>query len=132
MNWINHYWQLEEEISEIEWDIEKSNLEFKRWNEHGDLFNKNSFQVSLENQIRVIHSIQDLEGLLVEKKNLKAKLLERIETFKGLDNQILKMKYIDCMTLEQIAEELKYSASHIRKRHAEIKRMDKYAESLRG
>ena len=38
------------------------------------------------------------------------------------------MKYINGMTLEQIAEELNYSVSHIRKRHAELMRTIKFVE----
>lgn len=132
LKWINDYWQLEQEISEIQWDLKKSNLELKRWVDTGDLFNSNSFQTSLENQLRLKMSIRSLEIVLEEKQRLKEELLSLIDQFKGLENKILKLKYIDGLTLEQVAEELSYSESHIRKKHAELSRTIKLVESLRG
>lgn len=132
MNWINNYWQLEEEINEIEWDIKRSQLELKRWEERGDLFERNSFQTSFENQQRVTHSIQSLKDLLEEKKKLKVELMDLINNFKGLDNKIIKMKYLDGMKLEEVAEQLNYSISHVKKRHAELMRIAKFAESMKG
>ena len=51
--------------------------------------------------------------------------MNMIDRFDGLDNQILKMKYIDGMTLEIIASELEYSNSYIYKKHAELARIIK-------
>lgn len=56
------------------------------------------------------------------------KLTDLIEKFKGLDNNILKMKYIDGMTLEQIAYELNYSTRYICNKHAEIMKIIKFVE----
>lgn len=105
MNWLKGYWKLEEEISANEWDLKRLRT------------GKN------EN-----HSIQELENRLKEKKQLVQELIEILNTFKGLDNQILKLKYIDGMTLVKIAEELEYSDSYIKKRHADIIRTVKYAK----
>ncbi|PEP49720.1 transcriptional regulator [Bacillus pseudomycoides] len=52
--------------------------------------------------------------------------------FKGLENKILKMKYIDGMKLERIAEELNYSPSYINLKHAEIMRRIKFVERLKS
>lgn len=132
LKWIERYQQLNEEITGIEWDIESSNLELQRWEQGGDLFYKNSFQTSLDNQQRIITSLQKLEIVLEDKKKLMSSLMKIINNFKGIDHQILKLKYIDGMTLEMIAEELNYSTSHIRKRHAELSRTIKLVESLKG
>ncbi len=40
------------------------------------------------------------------------------------------MKYVDGMTLEEIAEDMNYSSSYIYKKHAEILRRIKFAEEL--
>lgn len=125
MNWLKNYWDLEEELSVIEWDIKKSKLELTRWEEGGDLFDNNKFDTALMHQKRIRYSINQLQEVLLEKQKLKEELVSFMDNFKGLDNQILKMKYIDGMTLEVIAEELSYSVSHIKKKHAElVKRVD--------
>ena len=43
------------------------------------------------------------------------KLKKLVSTFKGLENRILKLKYIDGMTLERVADELNYSTGYINK-----------------
>lgn len=45
-----------------------------------------------------------------------------MDAFTGIDQQILKLKYIQGMTLEEIAEELGCSAELVRKKHAELHR----------
>lgn len=49
-------------------------------------------------------------------------MLLLIDSFSGIDNQIVKMKYVDQMSLEDIAEFVGYSSSYIRQRHAEIRK----------
>ncbi len=49
-------------------------------------------------------------------------MLLLIDSFSGIDNQIIKMKYIDGMKLEDIAEEIDYAPSYVRQRHAEIRK----------
>ena len=43
------------------------------------------------------------------------------QSFKGVENEIVRMKYIEGLTLEEIVEETGYSDSYIRKKHAEIR-----------
>lgn len=45
-----------------------------------------------------------------------------LSSFEDMENRILFARYVEDKTLEQIAEESGYSASHIKKRHAEIMR----------
>lgn len=125
--WLLEHQNLEEEISLLKWKIRKSELELLRWTA-GDLkdikLERDSLSSSLEENIK-----RDKE-LLNEKEIAMDNLMVMINQFKGLDNKILKMKYIDQMTIEQIAEELCYSSSHIYKRHAEIVRTINFVESL--
>lgn len=53
-----------------------------------------------------------------------------INKFTGLHHQILKMKYVDGMTLEQIAFELHYSTGYIRRKHAEIRKIVKFLDGF--
>ncbi len=45
-----------------------------------------------------------------------------MKAFKGLESNIIYKKYVEGKTLERIAIEIGYSASYIKKRHAEVMR----------
>ena len=80
--------------------------------------------------LRLEDNIKQLTASLAEKEQAMKSLVMLIDRFKGLDNQLLRMKYIDGMTLDSIADELKYSSSYIYKKHAEVVRTIKFVESL--
>lgn len=112
----------------MKWQINKAELELARWLDPKDLGN-----VKLTNESKSAHIEEDIERLkarLDEKQSTMKKLMMMIERFKGLDNQILKMKYIEGYTLEGIAEELHYSSSYIYKKHAEVIKTIKFIERL--
>lgn len=79
---------------------------------------------------KVEKRIEAMENELAHKMNEMHNLLVLINKFKGLENRVLKMKYVDGMTLEEIAEDMNYSSSYIYKKHAEIIRRIKFAEEL--
>jgi AraC-like DNA-binding protein len=99
--WLKDYQELEEQILYIKWNLNKSKLELNRWI-YGDLseikIEKNSRSSSLENNIE--------------------KMLE----------EIVKLKYVDNMTLEEIAEETGYSPSYIRKKHSDVRNTLKFVD----
>ncbi|WP_143063892.1 hypothetical protein [Amphibacillus marinus] len=132
IQWLVKYDLIQDEIELIEWDIRKTKIELKRWERNGDLFNKNRLETAVSQQQRLGQALINLENVLNEKHQLKNDLLELINSFRGLDNQILKMKYIDGLTLEVIAYKLQYSPQYIYNRHAEIKRSLKLLENLSG
>lgn len=117
--WLKNYQDLEEQILFMKWNLNKSRLELDRW-VNGDLANvrleKNSRSSSLEENIKIIENELDL----LEKE--KIELLELIDSFSGVDNQIIKLKYIDNMDIYDIADVTGYSVSYIRKRHTEIRK----------
>ena len=117
--WLKNYQDLEEQILFMKWNLNKSKLELERW-VSGDLANvrleKNSRAASLEENIQIIEKeINRLEEQLNEMTLL-------IKSFKGLDNQIMYLKYVEGMTLEKIAENLNYSTSSIQKKHTESRK----------
>ena len=69
---------------------------------------------------------QRVEKLAEERKEI----IQMVEKFQGLDQQILKMKYIDGLTLESIADETGYSYQYIRSRHADIMRMIRFSKNV--
>ncbi|WP_165004701.1 MULTISPECIES: hypothetical protein [unclassified Enterococcus] len=116
--WLKDYQELEEQILYYEWNLNKSKLELARWIS-GDLSN-----VRLNNKSRsssLEEKIEKISNELVLLNQDKDEMLRLIKTFKGLENEIIRMKYIEGLSLEQVAEKTRYSASYIRKKHAEIR-----------
>ena len=70
--------------------------------------------------LRLEDNIRQLTSYLKEKEQAMKSLVMLIDRFKGLDNQILKMKYIEGLTLKEIAEKLIYSHQHIVNLHTSI------------
>ncbi len=124
-DWLKDYQKLEERIAYLDYNLDKTKSELKRWIS-GDL---RDVRLTAESEgSKVEERIEAIEYELAHKLNDMYKLKKLINKFRGLDNKILKMKYVDGMTLEQIAEEISYSSSHIKKKHAEIIRLIKFVE----
>lgn len=123
--WLRDYQKLTQDIAYLEFNLEQTERELKRWVE-GDL---SGIKLQADSDgAKVEDSIKKIKNDISFKKGQLSKLIRLVDTFEGLDHQILRMKYIYGMTLEQIAEELNYSASHIRKKHAELVRTIKFVE----
>lgn len=122
--WLQDYKELDGRIIYLKWNLNKSKLELYRWT-YGDLQNikleKDSRASSLEKKIEKI--TQEIT-LLEEQKNEMMQVVEVLDT--GIESDIVRMKYIDGLTLEKIAEKTGYSSSHVRKKHAEIVRRLKF------
>lgn len=124
--WLKQYQELEEEIYLLRWKIKKSEVELDRWVE-GDLVNVKLEKDSLSSKLE--KNIEDDKELLDEKEKNMNSLVNMIEKFQGLDNQILKMKYVDRMTLKDISIELNYSYSYIMAKHSQLVKVIKLYES---
>ena len=123
---------MDEEIAYLKWNINKTKLEIVRW-EGGDLSN-----VFLEKESKGAKTekiLESMESSLKFKEDMKESLIILIETFKGMENELLKKKYVEGKALDVIAEELSYSHGHIRQKHAELRRrldfLDDYEEVQR-
>ncbi|MED2235470.1 hypothetical protein P4V96_29840, partial [Bacillus thuringiensis] len=79
---------------------------------------------------KVEERIEAIEYELANEMNAMYDLMELINKFKGLDNQILVKKYIYGMTLEQIAWDLNYSPNYIKRKHAEVRKIIKFVDDL--
>ncbi|MEY8498924.1 hypothetical protein AALF20_13605 [Enterococcus avium] len=116
--WLKDYQDLEDQLLYLKWNLNKSKLELSRWTA-GDLseirIEKNSRSSLLEGNIGKMK--QEIELLEEQRKEM----LAIIQSFKGIENEIVRMKYIEGFKLEEIVEETGYSDSYIRKKHAEIR-----------
>ncbi|MBJ8044203.1 DUF1492 domain-containing protein [Bacillus cereus group sp. N17] len=126
-DWLKDYQKLEERIAYLDYNLDKTKAELKRW-VSGNL---REVRLTAESEgAKVEERIEAIEYELANEMNDMYKLKNLISKFRGLDNRILKMKYVDGMTLEEIAEDMNYSSSYIYKKHAEIIRRLKFVEEL--
>ncbi|MDZ5758713.1 hypothetical protein RAK27_08615 [Carnobacterium maltaromaticum] len=118
--WLKEYQSICEEIEYLEYKLIKTERELKRW-ESGDLsklkLEKDSNASQLESIVKTTR--HELEYKIEEKEEL----IILVSKFKGLNNQILRMKYIEDKNLYEIALDLNFSVGYIQQRHAELKRM---------
>lgn len=117
--WLKDYQELDEQILYLKWNLNKSKLELSRW-VYGDLadvrIEKNSRSSMLE------ENIQKIENEIEILEEQRQEMLAIINSFKGIDNEIIRKKYVEGCSLEIIAEEIGYSASYVRQRHADIRK----------
>ena len=125
--WLKNYQKLEDEIADIEFNLERNKKELKRW-VHGDLTKIKLTSESHGAQLEVI--IEASERELAYKMNDLESMKKLINTFRGLDNQILYNHHVEGKTLISIADELGKSPNYIYNRHAQIMKMVKYAKSV--
>ena len=126
--WLRDYRRIEDELAYLEFNLEQSQRELRRWVE-GDL---RDVKLTAESDgAKLEERIGRIQKELHIKQEERGQFLKLISRFAGLDNQLLRLKYIDGMTLEEIAEELNYSASYIYKKHAEIIKMIKFAHEIK-
>lgn len=121
---MKDYQKLEQDIAYLDYNLDKTKAELKRWIS-GDLRNVRLTAESDGAKVEV--HIKAIEYELAHKMNDLYDMKKLVSTFRGLENRILRLKYIDGMKLESIAEELNYSTGYINKKHAEIMREIKFA-----
>ncbi|PER10984.1 hypothetical protein [Bacillus cereus] len=123
-NWLKDYQKLEEEIAYLEYNLDKTKAELKRW-VSGDL---QDIRLTAESEgAKVEERIEAIEYELAHKMNDMYKLKKLINTFKGLEHKIAYLKYVEGMTLEKIAEELNYSSQYIYNKHAAMRGKVEYS-----
>ncbi|MED2282042.1 hypothetical protein P4W12_26635 [Bacillus thuringiensis] len=126
-DWLKDYQKLEERIAYLDYNLDKAKAELKRW-VSGDL---REVRLTAESEgAKVEERIEAIEYELANEMNAMYDLMELINKFKGLDNQILVKKYIYGMTLEQIACDLNYSPNYIKRKHAEVRKIIKFVDDL--
>ncbi|MCU4843748.1 hypothetical protein OB992_07180 [Bacillus cereus] len=123
-NWLKDYQKLEEDIAYLDYNLDKTKAELKRW-VSGDL---REVRLTTESEgAKVEERIEAIEYELAHKMNDMYKLKKLIRTFKGLENKIAYYKYVEGMTLEKIAEELNYSTQYIYNKHAAMREKVEYS-----
>ncbi|OJG93031.1 hypothetical protein RV15_GL002165 [Enterococcus silesiacus] len=74
--------------------------------------------------------IEELDQRVEKLEKEREEIIQLIDKFNGLNQRILKLKYVEGLTLESIADELGYSYSYIKNKHAEIMRMIRFTKRV--
>jgi len=126
--WLKDYRKLEDEIAYLEFNLERTKRELKRWENSSDL---GKYKLEAESLgANVEERIDAIEYELAHNINDLYELKKLICTFSGLEYKILFRKHVEGKTLECIANELNYSTNYIKMKHANIMRMMQYAEKV--
>ncbi|GIP61958.1 hypothetical protein J32TS6_05130 [Virgibacillus pantothenticus] len=126
--WLKDYQQLKQDIDYLEYRLDREETELKRWVE-GDLADVKLQRESIGANVE--ERVQKLRKEILYKKEKLQELIQLVEKFEGLDNKILRMKWFDGKTLEQIAIDLNYSYNYIKRKHADIMKMIKFADTFK-
>lgn len=125
---------IDQELYELQLALDLNETELHRWqnysNNDGDLAKHHTFLTALEKQARLKEVIESLAKRGEELKKQRQDIIDTIEKFEGLDQRILKMKYVEGMTLESVAEETGYTYQYIRSRHADIMKMIRFSKNV--
>lgn len=132
--WVNSLMAIDQELYELQLSIDLNMSELGRWenyiNQDGDLAKHQTFLTALQKQARIKEVIESLTIREEELKKQRQDIIDTIEKFQGLDQRILKMKYIDGMKLESIAQETGYSYQYIKNKHAELMRIIRFSKKV--
>ena len=119
---------------ELEICLQLNEKELARWSNYvdtdGDLAKHQTFLTSLEKQARLKGVILDLNERYEKLQKEREEIIQMVDKFTGLDQQILKLKYIEGLTLEAIASETDYSYQYIKNKHAELMRIIKFSKMV--
>lgn len=125
---------IDQELYELQLALDLNETELHRWqnysNNDGDLAKHHTFLTALQKQARLKEVIESLTTREEELKKQRQDIIDTIEKFQGLDQRILKMKYVEGMTLESVAEETGYTYQYIRSRHADIMKMIRFSKNV--
>ena len=119
--WLKTYLDNEEEIANIELDLRRTEIELSRYTD-GDLRNIKLSKKSNASQLEEI--ICEHKKLLEQDYQIRNEVMALLDRFSGIENTILKEKYINGKTLMDIADmdDIGYSYQTIKRIHAELKR----------
>ena len=132
--WVTSLIAIDQELFEIRLSLDLNEKELYRWqnysNEDGDLAKHQTFLTALQKQARLKEVIELLATREEQLKKQRQDIIDTIEKFQGLDQRILKMKYVDGMKLESIAEETGYTYQYIKNKHAELMRIIRFSKKV--
>lgn len=132
--WVTTLMAIDQELYELQLALDLNEKELHRWQNYssidGDLAKHHTFLTALQKQARLKEVIESLGTREEELRKQRQDIIDTIEKFQGLDQRILKMKYVEGLTLESVAEETGYTYQYIRSRHADIMKMIRFSKNV--
>ncbi|EPH61143.1 hypothetical protein D931_02820 [Enterococcus faecium 13.SD.W.09] len=132
--WVTTLIAIDQELYELQLALDLNEKELHRWqnysNNDGDLAKHHTFLTALQKQARLKEVIESLGTREEELRKQRQDIIDTIEKFQGLDQRILKMKYVDGMKLESIAKETGYTYQYIKNKHAELMRIIRFSKKV--
>lgn len=127
--WLKKYKENEAQLVYLKWTLDKSKSMLERWakedfqtGEH----EKNYSIFPLKKKIQLIEEeIIQLEIQMEDAQDILSSLEET-------DRQIMELKYLNGLTLKDIAKKMGYSHSYIRKLHTDLKKIFVFLDNYRG
>ncbi|WP_228760904.1 sigma-70 RNA polymerase sigma factor region 4 domain-containing protein [Enterococcus mundtii] len=120
---------------ELKIDLKINTRELHRWSNYsdgddGDLAKHQKFLTALQKQKYLKGVVERLNDRIERLEKERKEIIELIDQFNGLNNRILKLKYVEGMTLESVAEETGYTYQYIKNKHAELMRIIKFNKKV--
>ncbi len=125
--WLLDYQKLKNEIDYLEYRIDREKRELKRWT-YGDLQDVRLDEKSIASNLEEV--IYGLQYELAHKMNDLFNAKRLISKFKGIENQILYYRYVEGLSLTEVASELGYTTGHIYNKHSEVIKRIEFAHQL--
>ncbi|MEB7404979.1 hypothetical protein NGG04_12840 [Mammaliicoccus sciuri] len=122
MSWIHEYKELEDDYTRLLESLELITLEFDRWDK-GDLFRKNNYVIVLQKKQELLLQKERVDTEIKLLKERMDNIFKVYNINNRLENKILILKHVEHKTLKEVSEILGYSESHIKNKHAEIRKM---------
>ncbi|WP_438770912.1 sigma-70 family RNA polymerase sigma factor [Enterococcus sp. AZ095b] len=116
-------------------DLKINKRELHRWSNYsdgddGDLAKHQKFLTALQKQKHLKGVVERLNDRIERLEKERKEIIELIDQFNGLNNRILKLKYVEGLTLESVAEKTGYTYQYIRSRHADIMKMIRFSKNV--
>lgn len=121
MQIMHSYSDILSEIDVIKTQLEITNSEIEYWYLDGGGANKFGANTSLNQIEKLVHSRNKLFNRLEILEYSKSKVEKLMKRFEGIEYKIAYKRIVDCMTHQEIAEELGYTEQYIRKRWMKMK-----------
>lgn len=130
--WLNSLISIDNELYELKLSLTLNEKELLRWKNYtdtdGDLAKHQTFLTALHKQKQIKGVIDELDQRVEKLNKEREEIILLIDKFNGLNHRILKLKYVDGLTLESIADELGYNYQYIKNKHAEIMRIIRFSK----
>ena len=83
-------------------------------------YNNIDLNIYVDRKHKVNNEAAILQSIIEDKKETQKQLLEKLGKLEGLEYQIAYKRFVEGKSINQIAEEVKYSDSYVTKKSAEV------------